>query len=63
MFPDRAIPDKFFLGKDKAEYMIIYGIYAVFKQKLKSMMINNSPWYSVSFDEVSTETNKNVRWM
>ena len=30
--------------------MIIYGIYPAFKQKLKSM-INNSPWYSVSFDE------------
>ena len=50
MFPDSAIPDKFSLGKDKARYMIIYGIYPTFKQKLKSM-INNSPWYSVSFDE------------
>ena len=30
--------------------MIIYGIYPAFKQKLKSM-IDNSPWYSVSFDE------------
>ena len=50
MFPDSAIPDKFFLGKDKVRYMIIYGIYPAFKQKLKSM-INNSPWYSVSFDE------------
>ena len=30
--------------------MIIYGIYPAFKQKLK-IMINNSPWYSVSFDE------------
>ena len=50
MFSDSAIPDKFSLGKDKARYMIIYGIYSVFKRKLKSM-INNSPWYSVSFDE------------
>ena len=30
--------------------MVIYGIYPAFKQKLKSM-IDNSPWYSVSFDE------------
>ena len=44
MFPDSAIPDKFSLGKDTAKYMIIYGIYPVFKRKLKSM-INNSPWY------------------
>ena len=43
MFPDSAIPDIFSLGKDKAKYMIIYGIYPAFKQKLKSM-INNSPW-------------------
>ena len=50
MFLDSAIPDKFSLGKDKARYMIIYGIYPAFKQKLKSM-INNSPPYSVSFDE------------
>ena len=50
MFPHTAIPDKFSLGKDKARYMIIYGIYPAFKQKLKSMN-NNSPWYSVSFDE------------
>ena len=35
--------------------MIIYGIYPVFKQTLKGM-INNSPWYSVSFDE---SVNKN----
>ena len=57
MFPDSAIPDKFSLGKDKARYMIIYGIYPTFKQKLKSM-INNSPWYSVSFDE---SLNKNLQ--
>ena len=50
MFLDSAIPDKFSLGKDKARYMIIYGVYPAFKQKLKSM-INNSPWYSVSFHE------------
>ena len=62
MFPDSAIPDKFSLGKDKARYMIIYGIYPAFKQKLKSM-INNSPWYSVSFIKVSTKTNKSARWM
>ena len=37
-------------GKDKARYMIIYGIYPAFKQKLKSM-ISNSPWYFVSFDK------------
>ena len=38
------------LGKDTARCMIIYGIYPGFKQTLKTM-INNSPWYSVSFDE------------
>ena len=38
------------LGKDAARCMIIYGIYPGFKQTLKTM-INNSPWYSVSFDE------------
>ena len=50
MFPDSAVPEKFSLGKDKARYMIIYGIAPAFKQKLRSM-INTSPWYSVSFDE------------
>ena len=45
-----AIPDEFSLGKDKARYMIIYGIYPAFKQKLK-VMTNVSPCYSVSFDE------------
>ena len=50
MFPDSAILGKFSLGKDKARYMNIYGIFLAFKQKLKSMN-NNSPWYSVSFDE------------
>ena len=50
MFPDSAIPGKFCLGKYKAIYIIIYGIYPVFKQKMKSV-INSSPWYSVSFDE------------
>ena len=59
MFPDSSISDKFSLGKDKAKYMIIYGIYPAFKQKLKSM-INNSPWYSVSFEE---NLNKSARWM
>ena len=45
-----AIPDKFSLGKDKARYMIIYGIYPAFKQKLK-VVTDVSPCYSVSFDE------------
>ena len=57
MFPDSAIPDKFFLGKDKARYMIIYEIYSALKQKLKSM-INNSPWYSVFFDESFSKNKK-----
>ena len=50
MFPDSTISHKFSTGKYKARHMIIYGIYLSFKQKLKSM-INNSPWYSISFDE------------
>ena len=50
MFPDSAVPETFSLGKDKARYMIIYGIAPTFKQKLRNM-INTSPWYSVSFDE------------
>ena len=50
IFPDSAIPDKFSLVKDKARYMIIYGSYPAFKHKLK-IMINISPWYSISFDE------------
>ena len=50
VFPDSAIPGKLSLGKDKARYMIIYGISPAFKQKLKNM-INNFPWYSISFDE------------
>ena len=57
MFPDKAIPDKFSYGKDRARYMIIYGTYPAFKQKLKSI-INNSPWHSVSFDE---SLNKNQK--
>ena len=41
MFPDSAIPERFSRGKDKVRYMIIYGIYPAFKQKLKNM-INTS---------------------
>ena len=55
MFPDSAIPDKYSLERDKVRHMIIYGIYPAFKQKLKNM-INNPPWYSVSFDESLKKT-------
>ena len=60
MFPYSDIPDKFSLGKDKARYMIIYGIYPAFKEKLKSM-INNSLWYSVSFDENLNKNQQNFQ--
>ena len=61
MFLDSAIPEKFSLGKDKVRYMIIYGIYPAFKQKLKNM-INTSPYILCPLMKVSTKTNKNVRW-
>ena len=48
MFTDNAIPDKF--SWKRYSKMHDYGIYPGFKQTLKTM-INNSPWYSVSFDE------------
>ena len=60
MFPYSDIPDKFSLGKDKARYMIIYGIYPAFKEKLKSM-INNSLWYSVYFDENLNKNQQNFQ--
>ena len=50
MFPDSAIREKLYMGKDKARYLIIYCIFPAFREKLKSV-INDSPWLSISFDE------------
>ena len=60
MFPDSAVLDKFSLGKDKARYMNIYGIFLTFKQKLKTMN-NISPWYSVSFDKSLNKNQQKCR--
>ena len=50
IFPDSAITEKFSMGIDKARYLIIYGIFPAFKQKIKCT-INDFPWFSISFDE------------
>ena len=39
------------MGIDKARYLIICGIFPAFKQKIKCT-INDSPWFSISFDEI-----------
>ena len=41
---------QFQLKKDKARYLIVYGIYPALLKSLRNK-INASPWYSVSFDE------------
>ena len=50
IFPDSAITDEFSLGKEKTKYFIIGGVFAAFRQKLKSI-INDSPWFLLSYDE------------
>lgn len=61
MFPDSAITETFSLGKDK-DYLIIYVIFLVFKQKLKSI-INDSHGFQYHLMKVSAEINRNARWM
>lgn len=50
MFKNSPIAEQFQLKKDKARYLIIYGIYPALILSLQKK-INASPWYSVSFDE------------
>ena len=38
------------MKKDKAKYLIVYGLFPALKLKIQSL-INASPWFSVSFDE------------
>ena len=49
MFPDSAIAQSYSLARSKFGY-VIYGIADYFKDKLTSA-INDSPYFSVSFDE------------
>ena len=50
MFPDSPVAQQFQMKKDKARYMIVFGIYPALRASLIAT-INASPWYSVSFDE------------
>ena len=50
MFKNSPVAQKFKMKKDKAKYMIVYGLYPAFKEKLEAR-ISSSPWFSVSFDE------------
>ena len=50
MFPDSDIVAKFSLGKTKCRYMILFGLAPYFKNALIKD-INNSLYYSLSFDK------------
>ena len=50
MFPDSEISFSLELGKTKCAYLINYGIATHFKSNLLKP-INNSSFYSLSFDE------------
>ena len=50
MFKTCPIAQQFHMKKDKAKYMIVYGLYPALKVKLQAQ-INASTWFSVSFDE------------
>ena len=50
MFQHDPVAQKYKLKKDKSRYFIVHGIYPVFKDSLVRN-INQSPWFSVSFDE------------
>ena len=49
MFPTSEIAKSYALGRSKFGY-VVYGIADYFRDELKSA-INNSPYFSVSFDE------------
>ena len=53
MFPDSEIAQRFSLARDKARYMITYGLAPYFHDNLRSILtsIDPVPLYSVSFDE------------
>ena len=53
MFPDSEIAQRFSLARDKARYMITYGLAPYFTDNLRSILtsIDPVPLYSVSFDE------------
>ena len=50
MFSSCQLIKKFQMKKDKARYLIVYGIYPALLQSLQKK-INASPWHTVSFDE------------
>ena len=50
MFPNSPVAQHFQMKKDKARYLIVFGIYPALRANLIAT-INASPWYSVSFDE------------
>ena len=50
MYNSCAVVQQFHMKKDKARYMIVYGLYPALKAKQQTK-INASLWFSVSFDE------------
>ena len=50
MFKTCPVVQQFYMKKDKARYMTVYGLYPDIKAK-EQTKINASPWFSVSLDE------------
>ena len=46
----KDVAQQFHMKKDKARYMIVYGLYPALKEKQQTK-INASPWSTASFDE------------
>ena len=54
------VAQQFHMKKDKARYMIVYGLYPSLKSKQQTK-INASPWFNVSFDESLNRHQQNCR--
>ena len=57
MFKTCPVVQQFHMKKDKAKYVIVYGLYPALKAKQQTK-INASPWLSVSFDEIEPSSTK-----
>ena len=62
MFKTCPVAQQFHMKKDKARYMIVYGLYLSLKAKQQTK-INASPWFGVSFNESLNRHKRNAKWM
>ena len=58
MFPDSEIAKQFSCGKTKIMYLCVFGLAPYYEQKLLNIL-DNVPYYSISFDESLNKVTKN----